>query len=1273
MFRSKGFKIVSRDYCGLNADKKALEKKKAAAKKVEDDEEEEEERVIDINNLDDIMWELDRRSVNGTHRDIEIIHDKVVAYKGEVVDTSLLPVLLCEECEKRNSVLKCEMCDQIFCPKCFNLCHSRPQFGLIQHPHELDKDLFVRPVQEGDTSCVVVDNNFYLPDYECHEEYLKETHDITKPNTLVTTEHYKVIDKVPLNQAISKLMYKEGDVLVYIDPVTKVEVYGRVESDWDFRNDRSAPTLIRGEGGGLTWYVVRYLGEVTPKVLELLEQDKALDYDETADEETKRQEALMLDIPNLDGVGSSMLRQERLMASRINKRIAKMKKIVKFGPKHHLNPAVPKGFGTVNDGDDSSVGAIDDHSSLCSSSLGPPPGVDSLDDDAMYRKPKTSRGGSSMISTKKLTETEIRQANLPKDIAARRTLDGLVAAYSYINEVQAELNHEVYHMSDEEPLIKRRLKILLLAENSLTRPSDRLKLMQLRQKEKIRRALVKRFARMFGGWTSWAFSRWKDLSDRLRAEEHFRCAQFIQKHIRRFLMRNLLEELRFKSSALMHERWKKLHAKFNYCRWDTPGAVTMDNKIYFRGIRDVNAYGRALRISLVKFIQVAEKRRMEMLTHAVAHWKEVINDMQMSDLKASHFLPFDPTHDQSHSEGRRVDLTAKTQEMHQQLHDEFISKSLKEVPKDIDWSKVNADPADDTRLDLNSMLMGTERKVKNVNNITEVTPPPWHPSVGFTTDSLPAMPPLPDLVLNNKKAPVNKPYPHTLEDIQKYNSFRVKFQGPTDHSFWVIPGRLAMGRLPLGRARRHGPVDSSLHTMIDCIPQLLLAGISSFVSTMTPDEEAGEIRDYNKYATSIGAPLVDDITTQLHKDQKKVRATLKDSIINLKFRIEDKNIQLRDYLHIEDAPLRTMRGEMMSSVRMRQKSEKVRLKAKQWLLKEDVETTQTELDKVAEKVAWDNYPLTHNEAPLYEKIIPILWDIEQRMFNGETIYLYSKEGKGRSGMICALVMGRIYGLSATDTLLRMQTYFDCQKSQHERKVSANCPQLRRQQDLVSRILQSTNNIYTGIQYRSQVDPETFIAENQHLKAGTPTLQNTKEYAPSVGGYVQTKTSYLMKQKAPTQKFKANAKAILENSDASQRTLITRVSADHVPALLSTPAPDAAKQRRHTVDGEGSTAAQKSALVKATSPPRAGAGAGAGAGADEMALDLRPVKQQKEAKESERVLLQEIKQMYDSTSIERAGLALVRPIEQRRPVYCDRPSQVHIDKTFSKLKKVKPSL
>ena len=533
----KLYKKRNRDYSSSFEPLKKEGAKNEPSPKVIDEGEEDEEaqqRVIDINNADDIAWELERRAGGGLPNDIEIINDALVVYKGDIVDVSQLPSLLCEECERRDSVLKCETCDQIFCPKCYNLCHMRPKFGTAIHPHETDKDLFVRPINEEDTSSVVVDNKFYLPDYECHEEYLKTTHDITQPNTLATTQHYKSIEKIPENRAVTGLLYKGGDILVYIDPVTKNEVYGRVESEWDFRHDKSAPTLIRGEGGGLTWYVVRYLGEASPAVLELLEADRPPDYDEETNKENQKHEALMLQLPNLEGVGSTQLRLERLMANRINKRVEKVKKIRKYGPKHHLNPSVPKGFEKISEDDDTSVGAFDEHSSLCCGSIGGDRPATSSSDVGMHisrsEEPK-------IVSTKKLTAAEIRQANLPQDNASRRTLDGVVAAYSYINEIEAELNHEVFDENEIEPEINRRLKILLLPESSLTKPSDRLKLLQLRKKEKIRRALVKRFALMFDGWTSWAFSGWKDHTDQLRYQEQYRCATLVQKHVRRFQAR----------------------------------------------------------------------------------------------------------------------------------------------------------------------------------------------------------------------------------------------------------------------------------------------------------------------------------------------------------------------------------------------------------------------------------------------------------------------------------------------------------------------------------------------------------------------------------------------------------------------------------------------------------------------------------------------------------------------------------------------------------------
>ena len=70
--------------------------------------------------------------------------------------------------------------------------------------------------------------------------------------------------------------------------------------------------------------------------------------------------------------------------------------------------------------------------------------------------------------------------------------------------------------------------------------------------------------------------------------------------------------------------------------------------------------------------------------------------------------------------------------------------------------------------------------------------PPWHPSMQCS------LPPLPNLF-----------YPKTAEERLHnpdkkrllLHAFKAHCEGPSDSSCWVVPGRIAMGGYPLGRAR----------------------------------------------------------------------------------------------------------------------------------------------------------------------------------------------------------------------------------------------------------------------------------------------------------------------------------------------------------------------------------------------------------------------------------------------------------------------------------------
>ena len=73
-----------------------------------------------------------------------------IKFEGVVVTVDAPLELVCEECEKHLSVLKCEACNQVFCSQCADLCHPREDMGKKLHPHEAFD--FIRSIRLGDTS-----------------------------------------------------------------------------------------------------------------------------------------------------------------------------------------------------------------------------------------------------------------------------------------------------------------------------------------------------------------------------------------------------------------------------------------------------------------------------------------------------------------------------------------------------------------------------------------------------------------------------------------------------------------------------------------------------------------------------------------------------------------------------------------------------------------------------------------------------------------------------------------------------------------------------------------------------------------------------------------------------------------------------------------------------------------------------------------------------------------------------------------------------------------
>jgi signal peptidase I len=441
----------------------------------------------------------DSKTENG---EIEIICNGI-RFKGRPVEEVHIPSLICEECEQSLSSIKCEECNQVFCAHCYSLCHERSEAGAVLHPHEVEK--MVRPIRIGDTSRVVVDKSFVMPNYEFYESDMLQIRALEIPNSLALSTY---VDR-PTDDPRKPTKYQRGDIVVYNHDVLKCEVYGKIESEWDFRNGDSAPSLIRGQGSGLVSYIVRCHGVVTPELLREMEnEDDNISVESNNDGGISKLKikaaATLKNLPVLEGVESMTLTSERVLAHKIDRRLNRAKYYRDYGPKNHLNPPVPKGFGGADGDDESLAGAVDEDSD-----------TDSADDNETKNPTDVSKSEHSRLASQQLIRTtrpptmeELRAKSLPHAIASRRSIDGVVAAYSYIAEVEATLSHQVYDISSEAPLLHRRTMISIQSEDSLIKPKDRLKIMQLRKKENIRRCLTKRFAAMFSNWLLWAFHLW---------------------------------------------------------------------------------------------------------------------------------------------------------------------------------------------------------------------------------------------------------------------------------------------------------------------------------------------------------------------------------------------------------------------------------------------------------------------------------------------------------------------------------------------------------------------------------------------------------------------------------------------------------------------------------------------------------------------------------------------------------------------------------------------
>lgn len=85
-----------------------------------------------------------------------------------------------------------------------------------------------------------------------------------------------------------------------------------------------------------------------------------------------------------------------------------------------------------------------------------------------------------------------------------------------------------------------------------------------------------------------------------------------------------------------------------------------------------------------------------------------------------------------------------------------------------------------------------------------------------------------------------------------------------------------------------------------------------------------------------------------------------------------------------------------------------------------------------------HFPIEDLSLPSDERVLEsLLADLEKRMLDGEKIYLHCWGGRGRAGIVGALLLAQMYGIDADEALARVQRAFDTRRDGQRRSPETN--------------------------------------------------------------------------------------------------------------------------------------------------------------------------------------------------------------------------------------------
>ncbi|KAL4157895.1 hypothetical protein PRNP1_003677 [Phytophthora ramorum] len=359
-------------------------------------------------------------------------------------------------------------------------------------------------------------------------------------------------------------------------------------------------------------------------------------------------------------------------------------------------------------------------------------------------------------------------------------------------------------------------------------------------------------------------------------------------------------------------------------------------------------------------------------------------------------------------------------------------------------------------------------------------PPPaitWHPSHGMKAmlPKLPRMGARKRAVQDKSAAPGSQVI---IEDMATYKLFRANHAGPADTSFWVIRARVLAGACPIGPAFREA---RRLVSRTDFATSVLLQQVSVFVCLMEPEE----LKSMEAAAGGSGTDTDWSYESQIRTKYGALCRELKGAQAISKRHVELAQQLLVDFdAEAGNATAAAMGGSGAKNSKKRRSSmtsqqqqeedaaEEASMIEAREALEHKLQLAEQQATKASRELArlgmmqieFLYFPIAHDGVPDSDELMAFLEEqVELRLREGKNLYLFSRLGHGRTGLVSALLLGRVYGITASEALERAQRTHDCQRPEAPRGLSFCSPTTAPQIAFVRRVLaRSMDPIYVPL-------------------------------------------------------------------------------------------------------------------------------------------------------------------------------------------------------------------